>query len=82
MEFKSDCMAAICWAICSNSSSSVCGFPGKKSPYCCMNCWKAASVSWPASRISSSWLSALNMSFMRCSCSGVMPCSAPDIWLK
>ena len=82
MEFNSDCMAAICWAICSSSSSRLWGLPGKKSPNCSMNCWKAASVSWPPSRISSIWFRALNMSFMRCSCSGVIPWRAPAISLK
>ncbi len=82
MELSIACMAAICSAICSSSSSSVWGLPGNMSPNCCMNWSNAAVVSWPCSRISSSWLSPLNMSFMRCTCSALMSDMAPDIWLK
>ena len=75
-------MAAICSAICSRSSSRFCGFPGKKSPNSAMKRSNAGWVSWPASRISSIWLSALNMSFMRAMCSGLTSLIAPAIWLK
>src|SRR6266581_1783769 len=58
--------------ICSSSSSSVCGLPGKKSPYLSMKPLKSGSS--PRSRCSSIWLRSASMSFMRCICSGETSC--------
>ena len=78
IELSIACIAAIRLAICSNSSSSVCGFSGKKSPYCSMNCSKRGSS--PRSRRSIISLSAAIMSFIRAMSSGVMFCMDEDIW--
>ena len=77
IELSIACIAAILWASCSSSSSSVCGFSGKKSPYCSMNSSKRGSS--PRSRRSSISLSAAIMSFMRARSSGVICCIAPLI---
>ena len=77
IEFIIACIAAMRWAICSRSSSTVSGFSGKKSPYCSMNSSKpGSSPRWCFSSIS---FSAAIMSFMRCMSAGDMFCIAPLI---
>src|SRR5829696_939231 len=80
IELSIACMAAIFWASCSSSSSSVSGFSGKKSPYCSMNSSKRGSS--PRSRRSSISLSAAIMSFIRARSCGVSCCIAPLICSK
>ena len=70
IELSMACMAAIRWAMTSSSSSSDCGFSGKKSPKRSMNCSNPGSS--PRSRRSSISLRPASMSLMRCICSGVM----------
>ena len=77
MEFIIACIAAMRWAMISKSSSSVCGFSGKKSPNSFMNFSNCGSS--PCSRLSSMSFNAAIMSFVRCRSSGDIFCISPLI---
>ena len=74
-------MAAMRRAMTSKSSSRVCGFSGKKSPWRCMNSSKAGWVSSPLARMSSMRLRSASMSLSRCMSSGDWDCIDPAISL-
>ena len=64
MELSIRWAAAARWASASISSSTFCGFSGKKSPCLAMNSWKSSGVSVPWACLASNALRSVSISLM------------------